>query len=300
MPPEIPAQNSDRLCAGQRVGPYQILEPIGAGGMGEVYSARDTRLDRTVALKILPSDFATDQHRMRRFIQEGKAASAINHPNVCTIYDVGEGENRRPFIAMEYIEGQTLSARIVRQPLKSEEIIEVAGQVADALDAACSKGITHRDIKPGNIMITGRGQVKVLDFGLARVAGVATGTGAESTTLVKTDSGALLGTVQYMSPEQALGQKVDHRSDIFSLGIVMYEMATGRAPFAGSNAAEILDRIVHAQPEAIARFNYETPPELERIIRKCLEKDPGSRYQSARETLIDLKSLKRDCGGARA
>jgi serine/threonine-protein kinase len=282
------------LCAGQLVGPYQILNPIGAGGMGLVYSARDTRLDRTVALKVLPSDFAADQNRMRRFIQEAKAASVINHPNVCTVFDVGQTGLDRPFIAMEYIEGQTLNAKIAGKPLKSDEIIEIASQVADALDAACSKGIIHRDIKPGNIMINSRGIVKVLDFGLAKVAGIAHQTGAESTTLAKTDSGALLGTVQYMSPEQALGEEVDHRSDIFSFGVVMYEMATGRHPFGGSIAGDVLNRIVNDQPEAIARFNYAVPVELERIIRKCMEKDRESRYQSAREALIDLKNLKRD------
>src|SRR5262249_10876490 len=285
---------SSRLSAGQLVGPYQILNPIGAGGMGEVYSARDTRLDRTVALKVLPSDIAADQNRMRRFIQEARAASVINHPNVCTVFDVGQAGLDRPFIAREFIDGQTLGARIAGKPLKSDEIIEIASQVADALDAACSKGITHRDIKPGNIMITSRGHIKVLDFGLAKVGGGDHQLGADSTTLAKTDSGVLLGTVQYMSPEQALGQDLDPRSDIFSLGVVMYEMATGRPPFTGSSAAETLDRIVHDQPEAIARFNYAVPVELERIVRKCMEKDRESRYQSAREILIDLKNLRRD------
>jgi serine/threonine-protein kinase len=288
------ATTGSGLYAGQRLGPYEITGLIGAGGMGEVYRARDTRLDRSVALKVLPSDLALDQNQMRRFLQEAKAASVISHPNVCTVYEVGEVEHHRPFIAMEYIEGQTLAARIAVRPLKNAEIIDIASQVADALDAASSKGITHRDIKPGNIMISRRGLVKVLDFGLAKVADVAEHTGTESTTLVKTDSGVVLGTVLYMSPEQALGQDVDNRSDIFSFGVVMYEMATGRPPFAASNTAETLDRIVHHQPEAIARFNYDAPPELERIIRKCLEKDQEARYQSAREILIDLKNLKRD------
>src|SRR2546425_9297579 len=195
---------------------------------------------------------------------------------------------------MEYVEGQTLDAKLKGRALETAEIIDIATQVADALDEAHSKGITHRDIKPSNIMITARSQAKVLDFGLAKVAAHRAAPISDMPTVRKTDPGVVMGTVQYMSPEQALGREVDHRTDIFSLGDVMYEMSTGRLPFSGASTSETIDRITHAQPEAIARFNYSVPAELERIIRKCLEKQPARRYQSARELLVDLRNLKRD------
>ena len=259
--------------------------------MGEVYQARDTLLDRSVALKILPADVATDAERMRRFVSEAKAASALNHPHVATIYEIGEADNVR-FIAMEYVEGQTLASRINGHPLAINEVVEIGSQIADALDEAHSKGITHRDIKPANVMLTPRGQVKVLDFGLAKI------TRPESidsniSTLAKTQSGVVMGTVPYMSPEQALGRDVDHRSDIFSLGVVLYEMATGRLPFAGTNTVESLDRLLHAQPEAIGQLNTDAPAELERIVHKCLEKEREQRYETSKDLLIDLKDLQR-------
>ena len=277
---------------GQSISHYKIISLLGKGGMGEVYQARDTKLDRTVALKILPADVATDAERMRRFVREAKAASALNHPHVATIYEIGEGESVR-FIAMEYVEGQTLAAKINGQPLAIKEIVEIGSQIADALDEAHSKGITHRDIKPANVMLTPRGQVKVLDFGLAKIARPQR-IDSNISTLAKTQSGVVMGTVPYMSPEQALGRDIDHRSDLFSLGAVLYEMATGRLPFAGANLSETMDLILHAQPEAMARFNYDVPAELERIVRKCLEKERERRYQSARELLVDLKNLQRD------
>ncbi|HEY7543737.1 MAG TPA: protein kinase [Blastocatellia bacterium] len=274
---------------------YQILRKLGAGGMGEVYLARDPRLDRTVAIKVLPEELARDEERLRRFIQEAKAASALNHPNVCIIYEVDRIESGQPFIAMEYVEGQSLDERINSQPLPQSEIIDIAIQVADALDEAHAKGIIHRDIKPANLMLTPRGQVKVLDFGLAKInAPKSQMSSSDIATMKQTSPGVVMGTVQYMSPEQAIGKPTDHRTDIFSLGIVIYEMTTGRLPFIGSSTSEIIDRINHSQPDAIARFNYDAPTELERIIRKCLEKDRERRYQSARELLIDLKNLKRD------
>ncbi|MEW6210728.1 MAG: protein kinase [Acidobacteriota bacterium] len=274
---------------------YQIIRKLGAGGMGEVYLARDPRLDRTVAIKILPDDLARDEERLRRFLQEAKAASSLNHPNVCIIYEVDRTEAGQPFIAMEYVEGQPLDERIGGQPLPQSEIIDIAIQVADALDEAHAKGIVHRDIKPANLMLTPRGQVKVLDFGLAKInAPKSQMSASDIATMKQTGPGVVMGTVQYMSPEQAIGKPTDHRSDIFSLGIVIYEMTTGRLPFSGSSTSEIIDRINHSQPDAIARFNYDAPSELERIIRKCLEKDRERRYQSARELLIDLKNLKRD------
>jgi serine/threonine-protein kinase len=266
--------------------------------MGEVYLAQDSRLDRKVALKILPESFSQDPDRVARFKQEAKAASALNHPNVATIYEIGEAEGIG-YIAMEYVEGETLDAKTSGRPLGSTEIVEIASQVADGLDEAHSRGITHRDIKSTNIMLTARGQAKVLDFGLAKVAVTRPeGLMSEWPTEMLTAPGIVMGTVQYMSPEQALGKDIDHRTDIFSFGVVMYEMATGRLPFTAPTATETIERITHAQPEAIARFNYDVPAELERIIRKCLEKDRERRYQSARELLVDLKNLKRDSSSA--
>ena len=270
----IGAQTS---LVGQQLNHYQILAPLGKGGMGEVYQARDTKLDRTVALKILPADVALDAVRMQRFVREAKAASALNHPHVATIYEIGE-VNDIHFIAMEYVEGQTLAAKINGTPLAINEIVELGSQIADALDEAHRKGITHRDIKPANVMLTERSQAKVLDFGLAKIARPQS-IDSNISTLAKTQSGVVMGTVPYMSPEQALGREIDHRSDIFSLGVVLYEMATGRLPFVGSSTSDTLDRILHAQPDAMARFNYDVPAELERIVRKCLEKERERRYQ---------------------
>jgi serine/threonine protein kinase/tricorn protease-like protein len=288
------AENRAQSLVGRQIGPYKIHSLLGVGGMGEVYLAQDPRLDRTIALKILPRELASDPDRMRRFIREARAASALKHSNVATIHDIGESEGVH-FIAMEYVEGQTLAHKISGRPLPIAEIVEIGIQVADALDEAHRKGITHRDIKPANLMLTSREQVKILDFGLAKVArpeGQVMGSGIS--TVVKTETGLVMGTVQYMSPEQVLGKEVDHRTDIFSLGVVLYEMATGRLPFTGTSSSETMDRVLHGQPEAIARFNYDVPGELERIVRKCLEKDRERRYQSARDLLIDLRNHKRD------
>lgn len=277
-----------------RVGRYEIRSQLGAGGMGEVYLAHDAKLERSIALKILPAAIASDRDRMRRFIQEAKAAAALSHPNIVHIYEIGDAEGVS-FIAMEYVEGQILSAHIAGRLLAPTEIVEIGIQVAEALEEAHTKGITHRDIKPSNIIITKRDQVKVLDFGLAKVVRPAEQAPASGiATKLKTSPGVMIGTVQYMSPEQALGREIDHRTDIFSMGVVLYEMATGRLPFCGTTVGEIIDRIAHAQPEAIARLNYDVPAELERAIRKCLEKDRERRYQSTRELLVDLKNLKRD------
>ncbi len=279
---------------GKILGHYQITQKLGEGGMGVVYKARDTHLDREVALKILPVNIATDEERIRRFSREARTASALSHPNIATIYDVGESDGIR-YIAMEYVEGQPLAARVVGKPLRTGEILEVALQIGEALDAAHSKGIVHRDIKPANIMVTTRGQVKVLDFGLARITEpIARTDKRDKSTTSSTMPGTVLGTIQYMSPEQALGHEIDCRSDIFSFGVTLYEMATGLRPFSGTSANETLDRIIHSQPDAIARFNYDLPAQFEYIIRKCLEKDPGRRYQSTRELMVDLQNLKRD------
>jgi serine/threonine protein kinase len=265
--------------------------------MGDVYLAEDTRLDRRIALKLLPAEVADSQDRMRRFVQEAKAAAALNHPNIAHIYEIGESEGTN-FIAMEFIEGEPLDVRLSGRPLANPELLDIATQIADALDEAHAKGITHRDVKPSNIMITSRGRVKVLDFGLAKVTAPAPGggvaAGSELATRVKTSPGVVMGTVNYMSPEQALGRDVDHGSDIFSFGVVLYQMATGRLPFTADTATETIDRIAHSQPEAIARFNYAVSPALELIIKKTLRKDRDERYQATHELLVDLRDLRRE------
>ncbi len=279
---------------GTLLGHYRILEKLGAGGMGEVYLAEDTRLGRSVAIKILPPELGRDPARRGRFETEARSASAINHPNITHIYDVGESGGVH-FIAMEHVPGESLGAKLGAAPLEAMEIVEIAAQVADALAEAHERGITHRDIKPGNVMITPRGQVKVLDFGLAKLRpGWGGGDQDEAPTETMTQPGLVVGTVRYMSPEQALGREVDPRSDIFSLGIVMYELATGRPPFRGATPTETITKITRDPPDPLRSLNARLPEELERIVRKCLEKEPGRRYQSARELAVDLRNLKRD------
>jgi len=277
---------------GRMLGHYELLSLLGKGGMGEVYLAEDTRLDRKVAIKILPVDFAMDADRMQRFIREAKAGSALNHPNVAIIHDIGESDRMR-FIVMEYVEGRTLAEMIDPQP-DPATIVDVAIQVADALEAAHQKGITHRDIKPANLMITARGQVKILDFGIAKWArGTNSNVEGDAATTGITAPGLVIGSVHYMSPEQVLGREVDHRSDIFSLGVVLYEMATGRLPFEGRTPTETMDWILHADPQPAADVNPRIPPGLERIIRRCLEKEVAGRYPSARDLMTDLHRVSR-------
>jgi len=280
------------LKAGDSIAHYRIVSRLGQGGMGEVYLATDTRLDRSVALKVLPVAVAQDPGRMSRFEVEAKAASALNHPSVTQIYEIGEDRGIH-FLVMEFIEGEALDRRIGERPLPVQEIAGIGSQIADALDAAHTKGIVHRDIKPANIMLTPRGHVKVLDFGLAKMTEARPAQGSRAETRFVSEAGALLGTVEYMSPEQALGHRVDGRTDIFSLGVVFYQMATGRLPFAGSTPSETIARILDAQPDAMARFNYDLPEELDRIVRKCLEKDRERRYASARDLMVDLQGLLR-------
>ena len=262
--------------------------------MGEVYLAEDTKLERTVALKVLPPEVASDQERMRRFVREAKAASALDHPNIVHVYEINESEGIN-YIAMQFVVGQTLSKAISGRPLAVETFLSIATQIVEALAEAHSRGIIHRDLKPQNIMISDKGHVKLLDFGLARIEQpIMKDRDSQQATMSKTQSGIVLGTIAYMSPEQALGQRVDQRTDIFSLGVVLYEMSTGMHPFVGTSATETIDKIIHAQPDSISRLNYNFPQELERIIRKCFEKDSERRYQSAAEINIDLKNFQRD------
>lgn len=278
---------------GQTVGHYRITSQLGAGGMGVVFLAEDTRLGRQAAIKFLPAELAADPERRQRFLKEARAASALNHPHVCIVYDVGETADGLPYIAMEFIEGGSLDAVLKKRRLDNAQIVDLAAQVADALDAAHASRIVHRDIKPANISLNDRGQVKVLDFGLAKRLAEASANSLETTAEMQSAEGVVVGTPRYMSPEQALGKDIDHRSDLFSLGVVLYELLTGELPFGGANFAEILNNIVHSHPTAIARLNYDVPSELERITLKCLQKSPDRRYQTARELVVDLRSLAR-------
>ncbi|MBE3133066.1 MAG: protein kinase, partial [Acidobacteria bacterium] len=319
------------LTSGTRLGPYEIQAAIGAGGMGEVYRARDTRLGRDVAIKVLPLELVKDPAALERFQREARAASTLNHPHICTIYDIGETDpstdstgspqagsgQAAPFIAMELLEGQTLRERLrsadgesvrsdsVREtsPLRIAQIVDLGLQLADALEAAHAKGIIHRDIKPANIFLTTRGTAKLVDFGVAKLLSEPHPADTEAPTTAGgwgTGAGVALGTVDYMSPEQVRGEALDARTDLFSLGVVLYEMATGLAPFRGATSGAVLGEILTKAPTAPVRLNPDVPPDLERIVNKLLEKDRALRYQSAREMFVDLTRLKRERESGRA
>lgn len=285
------------LLAGTRLGPYQIRALLGSGGMGEVYKARDTKLGREAALKVLPRELAADPARRERLLREARAAAALNHPNICVIHEIGAADGQ-DYIAFEYIAGETLDAVLARGPLARDRLLELALPLAEALDFAHRKGVIHRDLKPSNVMISELGLPKILDFGLAKVREPAAGLSDAATRTRLTDAGVVLGTTGFMSPEQALGKEVDARSDVFAFGSLLYELATGRPAFGGATTTEVLAAVVHKEPVPVERVRPELPPGLGQVVAKALRKEPAERYQSMADLAADLRHLKRQSGQA--
>src|SRR5262245_47191917 len=294
---KLSAEDRVQSMIGRQIGPYQILSFLGAGGMGDVHLALDTRLGRKVAVKLLPAEFTTDAERLRRFEQEARAASALNHPNIITVHEIGEIEGRR-FIVTEYVEGETLRRRMSTAPrrrIRLSEALEIAAHVAAALQAAHEAGIIHRDIKPENVMLRADGLTKVLDFGLAKLSCARAGSQPAAESL-DTRSGIVMGTTNYMSPEQARGERVDHRTDIFSLGVTLYEMLAGRRPFDGATASDVMAAVLTSEPVSLAEVVPEVPATLWRIVKRCLEKKPGQRFQSAGDLSFALEAFSTSSG----
>ena len=286
------------LAVGTRLGPYEILAPLGAGGMGEVYRAKDTRLDRTVAIKILSSNLSNNVDLKQRFEREARAISKLTHPYICGLYDVGSQDGTE-FLVMEFLEGETLAHRLNKGPLSTEQMLRYAIQIADALDKAHRQGIVHRDLKPGNIMVTKSG-VKLLDFGLAKLRPAGLSPELSSVSVLPTEAheitneGTILGTIQYMSPEQLEGKEADARADIFAFGSVLYEMATGKRAFTGSSQASLMSAILKDEPQPISQVQPLTPPALDRVVKTCLAKDPDERWQNAHDLMKELPGLPRE------
>lgn len=283
------------LASGSKLGPYEVLAPLGAGGMGEVYRARDTRLDREVAIKVLPESFASDNDRLRRFELEARAIAALNHPNILGVYDIGQHQ-ASPYMVSELLDGETLREKMQEGPIPQRRAIEYASQIAEALAAAHEKGVVHRDLKPENVFVTKDGRVKVLDFGLAKLARVEAGRtepgeGATATVAVQTMPGMVLGTAGYMSPEQVRGKEVDARTDIFALGAILYEMLSGRRAFKGDSSVETMNAILKDDPPELETDKLKLSPGLERIVRRCLEKEPRRRFDSARDVGFALEAI---------
>src|SRR5712672_4112169 len=288
------------LTSGMKLGPYEIQSPLGAGGMGEVYRARDTRLDRDVAIKVLPTNLSSDPSLKQRLEREAKAVSKLSHPHICTLHDIGH-QDGVDFLVMELVEGETLEHRLVKGPLPSDQVLRYAAQIADALAKAHKVGITHRDLKPANIMLTKSG-AKLMDFGLAKQSGPAPlATALTEMTMEQsklTGEGTIVGTFQYMAPEQLEGKEADARTDIFALGEVIYEMATGKAAFSGNNRTSLITAILASEPPAMASLQPLTPPALERVVKTCLAKDPDTRWQSAQDLKLQLEWIAE--GGSQA
>ena len=287
------------LTSGTRLGPYEILSPCGAGGMGEVYRARDTRLDRTVAIKILPAHLSDNADLRQRFEREARAVSSLNHAHICTLHDIGH-QDGVDFLVMEYLEGETLADRLRKGPFAPEQFARTAVEIADALDRAHRQGVIHRDLKPGNIMLTKAG-VKLLDFGLAKLGGPHPAQALSRLSALPTEDkspltaeGTIVGTLQYMAPEQLEGKEADARTDIFALGTVLYEMATGQRAFKGKSQASLIAAILASEPPPISSLRPMTPPALDRLVRTCLAKDPDERWQSARDLAQELEWIARE------